>query len=168
MPIAFLTLQSGRDWQRSVDGSHPRLSDVLSIALQPPATSGGHPAGGVAHLPASGLTSPEHCGAVRCPMFQEKRSMNKRRNILFLIAIFVLLIIKAAHAQDSAPYSEGSSIQDTAHGVATTGLIFVALIGGLLAAMRVRATHLRQQRDEGGPQQLGLSQLSATRVERPR
>jgi hypothetical protein len=96
--------------------------------------------------------------------------MNKRPNILFLIAIFVLLLIKAAHAQGSqtSPYSDGGSIEDTAHGVATTGIIFVAVIGGLLAAIRIRATHLRQQRDEGGPQQLGLSQLSATRAERPR
>jgi hypothetical protein len=38
--------QSGRDWQRSIDRSHPRLSDVLSTALQPPATTGGDPAGG--------------------------------------------------------------------------------------------------------------------------
>jgi len=94
--------------------------------------------------------------------------MNKRRNILFLIAIFVLLLIKAARAQDSNPYSDGGRIEDTAHGVATSGLIFVALIGTLLAAIRIRVTHLRQQRDQGGPQQLGLSQFSATRAERRR
>jgi len=94
--------------------------------------------------------------------------MNKRRNILFLIAIFVLLLIKAAHAQESGPYSDGGSIEDTAHGVATTGMIFVALIGTLLAAIRIRATHLRQQRDEGGPQQLGLTEFSPKKAERPR
>jgi len=94
--------------------------------------------------------------------------MNKRRNILFLIAIFVLLLIKAAHAQESGPYSDGGSIEDTAHGVATTGLVFVELIGSLLTALRIRATHLRQQSDQGGPQQLGLSQLPAKSAEHPR
>jgi len=104
-------------------------------------------------------------------MLQEKRSMNKRRNILFLIAIFVLFIIKAERAQTDAATAGvdwNNDIEETAHGVATSGLIFVALIGSVLAAIRVRATHLRQQRDEGGPQQLGLSQLSATDAERRR
>ena len=42
--------------------------------------------------------------------------MNKRRNILFLIAIFLMLAIKAAQAQDpdNQPYSDqGSSIEQT-------------------------------------------------------
>jgi Na+/glutamate symporter len=97
--------------------------------------------------------------------------MNKRRNILFLITIFVLLLIKAAHAEGSGPVPTdptGQGIEDTAHGVATTGLIFVAIIGSLLAAMRIRATHLRQQNEDGGPQQLGLSQLSAKHPDHPR
>jgi|SRR6185369_15258286 len=97
--------------------------------------------------------------------------MNKRRNILFLIAIFVLLLIKAAHADGAAPVPtdpSGQSIEDTAHGVATTGLIFAAVVGALLAGFRIRATHLRQQRDEDGPQQLGLTDFSPKKAERPR
>jgi Na+/glutamate symporter len=94
--------------------------------------------------------------------------MNKRRNILFLVAIFVLLLIKAAHAQE-APLSDGAGIEETAHGVATSGLIFAAIIGGFFAAIRIRATHLRQHSGEGGPQQLGLTQLSAKDTgDRPR
>ncbi len=88
-----------------------------------------------------------------------------RRIILVLITLLVLLAIKAAHAQqgDAANagvnwQNPGDSIEDTWHGVATTGLVFAAVIGGLLTALRVRATHQRQQSGQGGPQQLGLSQ----------
>src|SRR4051812_28763051 len=91
--------------------------------------------------------------------------MQKRRIILVLTTILVLLAIKAAHAQSNAAnagvdwQNPGESIQDTWHGVATTGLVFAAVIGGLLTALRVRATHQRQHSGQGGPQQLGLSQV---------
>jgi len=54
-PIAFFTSQSGRDWQCLIDRSHHSSPMSSRLALPPPATTGGHPAGGVAHLPASGL-----------------------------------------------------------------------------------------------------------------
>jgi hypothetical protein len=87
-----------------------------------------------------------------------------RRIILVLITLLLMLAIKAAHGQtDSAnagvDWTNGDSIQDTWHGVATTGLVFAAVIGGLLTALRVRATHQRQHSGEGGPQQLGLSRV---------
>jgi hypothetical protein len=92
--------------------------------------------------------------------------MTKRRNILFLIVIFLMLLIKAARAQQGDATSagvdwdnSGDSIQDTWHGVATTGLVFAAVIGGLLTALRIRATRALQQSGLGGPQQLGLSQI---------
>ena len=92
--------------------------------------------------------------------------MNKRRNSFFLIAIFLMLLIKAAHAQQGHAATAGvdwenpgDSIEDTWHGVAITGLVFAVVIGGLLTALRVRATHLRQEKNQGGPQQLGLSRL---------
>src|SRR4051794_6142360 len=94
-----------------------------------------------------------------------------RRSILVLMTILVLLAIKAALAQANAANAgvdwqdPGDSIQDTWHGVATTGLVFAAVIGGLLTALRVRSTHLRQQSGQGGPQQLGLSQVSPTKAD---
>src|SRR4051812_15890812 len=98
--------------------------------------------------------------------------MQKRRIILVLMTILVLLAIKAAHAQANAGVdwqNPGESIQDTWHGVATTGLVFAAVIGGLLTALRVRATHQRQHSGQGGPQQLGLSQVPVReKGERPR
>ena len=97
--------------------------------------------------------------------------MNKRRNILFLIAIFLMLLIKAARAQDPNAgvdwNNPGDSIEDTWHGVATTGLVFAAVIGGLLTALRIRATRALQQSGQGGPQQLGLSQVSAKDAAEP-
>jgi Na+/glutamate symporter len=97
-----------------------------------------------------------------------------RRFILVLITLLLMLVIKAAHAQSDAAnagvdWNDGESIQDTWHGVATTGLVFAAVIGGLLTALRVRATHQRQHDGQGGPQQLGLSQIPVQeKGERPR
>ena len=87
-----------------------------------------------------------------------------RRIILVLITLLLMLAIKMAHAQSNpantgVDASSADSIQDTWHGVATTGLVFAAVIGGLLTALRVRATHQRQHSGEGGPQQLGLSHI---------
>ena len=87
-----------------------------------------------------------------------------RRIILVLITLLIMLAIKAAYAQGNAAnagvdWTSGEDIQDTWHGVATTGLVFAAVIGGLLTALRVRATHQRQHSGEGGPQQLGLNQI---------
>ncbi len=101
--------------------------------------------------------------------------MQKRRIILVLITLLVLLAIKTAHAQTDAAnagvnwQNPGDSIEDTWHGVATTGLVFAAVIGGLLTVLRVRATHQRQHSGQGGPQQLGLSQIPVhEKGERPR
>jgi len=90
--------------------------------------------------------------------------MQKRRIILVLITLLVLLAIKTAHAQTDAAnagvdWNRGEDIQDTWHGVAITGLVFAAGIGGLLTILRVRATRQRQHSGQGGPQQLGLSQI---------
>ena len=85
-----------------------------------------------------------------------------RRIILVLITLLIMLAIKAAYAQDAAaqPYSDVSGdIEGTLRGVSQAGLWTVGLLGVLLAALRVRATHQRQHSGEGGPQQLGLNQI---------
>jgi len=99
--------------------------------------------------------------------------MNKRRNILFLIAIFVLLLIKPAHAQGDAhnagvDWNQAQDIQGTWHSVVVAGLWFGLIAGGLLTALRIRATRALEESGQGGPQQLGLTQIPAKRAEDPR